>query len=87
VVYSYFLTFGVRAMLAKLTTKNQLTLPKSIVTSIGKSDYFDVEVENGRIVLTPVRIQNADAVRAKLEELGINENDVADAVAWARTTV
>jgi hypothetical protein len=74
-------------MLAKLTTKNQLTLPKSIVTSIGKSDYFDVEVENGRIILTPVRIQNADAVRTKLEELGISESDVTDAVAWARTSV
>jgi len=71
-------------MLAKLTTKNQLTLPKSVVLSVGKTDYFDVEVENGRIMLTPVRIQNADAVRAKLDTLGIKEQDIADAVAWAR---
>ena len=71
-------------MLAKLTTKNQLTLPKSVVMSVGKTDYFDVEVENGRIMLTPVRIQNADAVRAKLDTLGIKEQDIADAVAWAR---
>ena len=35
-------------------------------------------------MLTPVRINRADAVRAKLAELGIAENDVADAVAWAR---
>ena len=71
-------------MLAKLTTKNQLTLPKSVVMSVGKTDYFDVQVENGRIMLTPVRIQNADAVRAKLDTLGIKEQDIADAVAWAR---
>ncbi|MFI3189767.1 MAG: AbrB/MazE/SpoVT family DNA-binding domain-containing protein [Methylococcales bacterium] len=71
-------------MLAKLTSKNQLTLPKSIVLSVGKADYYDVVVESGRIVLTPVRIQQADAVRAKLEALGINEQDVSGAIQWAR---
>ncbi|WP_272867716.1 hypothetical protein [Crenothrix polyspora] len=29
-------------MLAKLTSKNQLTLPKSIVTSTGNAEYYDV---------------------------------------------
>ena len=71
-------------MLAKLTSKNQLTLPKSVVTSVGKTEYYDVAVESGRIILTPVRIQQADAVRAKLEALGINEQDVSDAIQWAR---
>jgi hypothetical protein len=71
-------------MLAKLTSKNQLTLPKSIVLSVGRADYYDVVVESGRIVLTPVRIQQADAVRSKLEALGINEQDVSDAIQWAR---
>ena len=83
--YSYSITlFDVNAMLAKLTSKNQLTLPKSIVTSIPKTDYFEVEVENGRIMLTPVRMQQADAVRAKLDALGINDQDVLDAIQWAR---
>jgi len=71
-------------MLAKLTSKNQLTLPKSVVQSVGKAEYYDVAVEAGRIVLTPVRIQQADAVRAKLEALGIDEQDVNDAIEWAR---
>lgn len=71
-------------MLAKLTSKNQLTLPKSVVQAVGKAEYYDVAVESGRIVLTPVRIQQADAVRAKLEALGIDERDVNDAIAWAR---
>ncbi len=71
-------------MLAKLSSKNQLTLPKSVVMSVGKADYYEVAVESGRIVLTPVRIQQADAVRAKLEALGINEQDVGDAIEWAR---
>ena len=71
-------------MLAKITSKNQLTLPKSIITSIAKTDNFEVAVENGRIMLTPVRMQQADAVRAKFEALGINDHDVQDAIQWAR---
>lgn len=71
-------------MLAKLTSKNQLTLPKSAVDSVGPTEYFDVEVRAGQILLTPVRIQRGDAVRAKLAALGLAEADVADAVRWAR---
>ena len=71
-------------MLAKITAKNQLTLPKSITASIGPTEYFDVEVRVGQIILTPVRIQRGDAVRAKLAELDLGEADVAAAVAWAR---
>lgn len=71
-------------MLAKLTSKNQLTLPKSITKAIGDSEYFDVKVEGGQIILTPVRIQRADAVRSKLAALDLSEQDIADAVAWAR---
>ena len=71
-------------MLAKLTSKNQLTLPKAIVADFRDAKYFDVTQENGRIVLTPVRLTRADAVRAKLAELGLDEAGVAEAVAWAR---
>ncbi|MFN4774621.1 MAG: AbrB/MazE/SpoVT family DNA-binding domain-containing protein, partial [Pseudanabaena sp.] len=46
-------------MLAKLTSKNQLTLPKSITKAIGDSEYFDVKLEGGQIILTPVKIQRA----------------------------
>ena len=70
--------------IAKLTSKNQLTLPKSIIREIGETEYFEVTVEGQQIILTPVKIQRADAVRAKLAELGINDRDVADAVDWAR---
>ena len=72
-------------MLAKLTSKNQLTLPKAVTTKVEPTDYFDVTTENGRIVLTPVRLNRADGVRAKLAELGMSESDVSDAVAWARS--
>jgi hypothetical protein len=71
-------------MLAKLTSKNQLTLPKSITKAIGDLEYFDVKVEGGQIILTPVRIQRNDGVRSKLATLNLSEQDIADAVAWAR---
>ena len=71
-------------MLAKLTAKNQLTLPKAAVEAAGNAEYFEVEARSGQLVLTPVRIQRADAVRAKLAELDLGDNDLAAAVAWAR---
>jgi len=71
-------------MLAKMTSKNRLTLPKATVEAVGATDYFDVSVHDGQIVLTPVRIQRADAVRAKLAALGLADADVTDAVRWVR---
>jgi antitoxin component of MazEF toxin-antitoxin module len=71
-------------VLAKLTSKNQITLPKAIVQQVEQTQYFEVRIENGRIVLTPMRVQPADLVRNKLADLGISESDVEDAVAWAR---
>jgi translation initiation factor IF-1 len=72
-------------VLAKITSKNQLTLPKSVTLAVGPAEYFDVQTRDGQIVLTPVRIQRGDAVRAKLAELDLSEADIADAVTWARS--
>lgn len=69
-------------MLAKLTSKNQLTLPKSITETIGPVQYFEVQSRAGQIILTPVRIQRGDALRAKLAELKIDAATIQAAVAW-----
>jgi len=71
-------------MLAKLTSKNQITLPKA-----GGGEGAGGRVLRGRgrgraDRAYPVRVQRADAVRDKLAALGIRESDVADAVEWAR---
>lgn len=71
-------------MLAKKTSKNQLTLPKAVVANYPDVDYFDVRDEDGRIVLVPLRPSRADEVRARLAQLGITEDDVDTALAWAR---
>lgn len=70
-------------MLAKLTSKNQLTLPKSVTDSLGPVQYFEVQVQAGQVVLTPVRIQRGDAVRAKLAELDLGDEVFAQALTWA----
>ncbi len=72
-------------MLAKLTSKNRLTLPKAVTAAVEATDYFEVTAENGRIVLTPVRVNRADGVRAKLAGLGLSESDVTEAITWSRT--
>ena len=71
-------------MLAKLTSKNQITLPKKVISDLEGTEYFDVSRENGRIVLTPVRLARADSVRSKLTEMGISEADISAAISWAR---
>ena len=71
-------------MLAKMTTKNQITLPKALVDELGTVEYFEVRLEQGSIILTPVRISRADAVRTRLASMGLSEKDVEDARAWAR---
>ena len=71
-------------MLAKLSSKNRLTLPEKVVSAFPGVDHFEVTEESGRIVLTPVRLTRANAVRSKLAALGVSDAEVAEAVAWAR---
>lgn len=72
-------------MLSKLTSKNQLTLPKAVISQFPGTEYFEVSADGGRIVLTPLRKSRGDEVRAKIEKLGITEADVKDAIRWARS--
>jgi len=71
-------------MLAKLTVKNQLTLPKSVVTRFKDVHYFNVSTDGDAIILRPLRESRAGQVRERLVELGITEHDVHEAVAWTR---
>ncbi len=75
-------------MLAKKTSKNQLTLPKEVVKEFPGVDYFDVKVKDNKIFLVPVKITPLDStlerVRAKIRKRGITEKDVDEAIKWAR---
>jgi bifunctional DNA-binding transcriptional regulator/antitoxin component of YhaV-PrlF toxin-antitoxin module len=71
-------------MLAKVTSKNQLTLPKAVASRFPGVEHFDVSTDGESITLRPLRQSRGDQVRAKMEALGITEKDVKDAVAWVR---
>jgi hypothetical protein len=75
-------------MLAKKTSKNQITLPKAIVEVFPDAQYFDVFVQDRKIILLPVKIMPAEStlekIRGKMRRLGITEEDVGEAVRWAR---
>lgn len=71
-------------MLAKKTSKNQITLPKKVIKDFADVEYFDVREESGHIELIPVRPSRADEVRSRLAALGVTEADAKKAVEWAR---
>jgi hypothetical protein len=75
-------------MLARKTTKNQLTLPKEIADRFPGVDLFDASVKNNQIVLIPVKVtpitSSLENIRDKMEKLGISGDDVTGAVKWAR---
>lgn len=73
-------------MLAKKTVKNQITLPKKIADRFPQVEYFDVRLEDDRVILEPLKADRAAQVREKLARLKLSEADVAKAVAWARKT-
>lgn len=74
-------------MLAKLTTKNQITIPKKVIEQLSNVKYFDVEMKDGFIVLKPLRVYDTDLerLRSKIKELGLEPDCVAEAIKWARS--
>ena len=73
-------------MLAKITTKNQITIPKKIIDHLPDVKYFDVEFKDGLVLLKPLRVNdvNLEQIRSKLKKLGLKENSVKEAIQWAR---
>ncbi len=75
-------------MLAKKTSKNQITLPKEIAKNFTDTIYFDVVMKNNRILLSPVKVVSRESslekIRSNIKKLGITERDVDEAIIWAR---
>ena len=76
-------------MLCKMTSKNQLTLPKEVLSHCKDQVYFDARWEDGRIILEPVVVRPVEppelaAIRDKVASVGLSEEDLAGIVAEAR---
>ena len=74
-------------MLAKMTSKNQITIPKKIVEQLPDVEYFEVELKDGAVMLRPLKVYDTslEKIRAKVKKLGLNENTVNEAIKWARS--
>lgn len=74
-------------MLAKLTSKNQITIPKGIMVKLPDVQYFDVDCVDGRVLMKPLKVYGTDLeeVRAKIKRLGLSEDCVHEAVRWSRS--
>ncbi|MDD8031101.1 MAG: AbrB/MazE/SpoVT family DNA-binding domain-containing protein [Acidobacteriota bacterium] len=76
-------------MLCKRTYKNQITLPKKIMENFEDVEYFQVRTEGDKIILEPVKLTPAGErplkkVREKIAALGLKDEDIEEAIAWAR---
>ncbi|HET9766088.1 MAG TPA: AbrB/MazE/SpoVT family DNA-binding domain-containing protein [Thermoanaerobaculia bacterium] len=56
-------------MLARRTSKNQITLPERVADQFAETDYFEVTAKEGEIVLRPVDVHPP---QGKLQEIGID---------------
>lgn len=73
-------------MLAKVTSKNQITIPKKIMDQLPGVKYFDVVLKNGVVVLKPVELYDTglEEIRQKIKKLGLSRDSIAEAIEWAR---
>lgn len=60
-------------MLAKITSKNQIAIPKKIIEKIPDVKHFDVEFKDGVVILKPIKFfdTNLDQIRSKIKKLGL----------------
>ena len=74
-------------MFAKMTSKNQITIPKKIIEKIPNVKHFDIELKDGVIIMKPIKFYdtNLDQIRAKIKKIGLKENSVAEAIKWAKS--
>jgi len=74
-------------MLGKITSKNQITIPRKIIEKIPDVKHFDIEFRDGVVMLKPIKIfdTNLDQIRSKIKKLGLKEDSVAEAIQWVRS--
>jgi hypothetical protein len=74
-------------MFTKKTSRNQVTIPKSLIERLPPTDYFEAEVVGGTLVLRPVIVVpmiEIDRVRARLRRSRVGPDTVRRAVQWSR---
>lgn len=63
---------------------NRLAISREALSRFPETQHFDVDIADGRIVLTPAQTIPIAEVWEHIASLGLTEADIADAIAWAR---
>lgn len=73
-------------MLVKLTSKNQITIPKKIMEQFPGTQYFEVELKDREVLLKPLKIYDVslDQIKGKIEKLGLTRSTISDAIKRVR---
>ncbi len=77
----------------KMTRSHQVTLPKRLLEQAGwlKQDFFVAELKGDYLVLKPMTLEsrppvaNFEDLRRHFKRIGITQQDVHNAVQWARS--
>ena len=74
------------SMLVKLSSRNQITIPKKILSKLPPVKYFEVSYEDGVIILRPVQTTSITltTIREKIKKLGLSEDAIAEAIECVR---
>jgi len=74
-------------MLAKITSKNQITIPKKIIEKMPGVKHFAIEFKDGVVIMKPIKFYdtNLDQIKAKIKKLGLKEDSVAEAIKWVKS--
>lgn len=65
---------------------NRLVISQEALDCFPETRYFDVTIANGKIVLTPAQDTPIEEVWEHIASLGLTEDDIADAITWARNS-
>ena len=73
-------------MFVKVTSKNQITIPKKIMEKFSGTQYFEIKSTGDAVMLKPLKISDAslDQIRTKIDQLGLKSTSIQEAVKWAR---
>jgi hypothetical protein len=63
-------------------SRHKITIPKKIVDQLPETDYFEVELKEGLILLKPLQIYETDLekIRSKMKNLGLKTDSVREAI-------
>lgn len=75
---------GDTLMSAKRTGRNLLAITAHTLDAFPGIEDYEVVIEGGKIVLTPVKLPSQDELDRHFASLNLTEEDIKDAVAWAR---